>query len=212
MNAGIDVPDERVAQVSPGGSSQVGHPAAAQTTAGCPTCGRPALPGRRGRPVQRGCPIPGGADAASVTDDRCCPGGCRVTRGRGRGAFRTSCGTVSGSTLRPGGPGHQGDPGCWSRPSLTASWPSLLLLVTGFNSIVALPDVVLTATGRATLLSKRTADSNREGHDAHAAPAAPGRGTAHLRPETEITRRGTSSKISRGKPSDDRQELDSPRS
>ncbi len=48
----------------------MGHPAAAQTTAGCPTCGRPALPGRRGRPVQRGCPIPGGADAASATAAR----------------------------------------------------------------------------------------------------------------------------------------------
>ncbi len=53
----------------------------------------------------------------------------------------------------PGGHGgprwHQGGPGCWSRPPLTASWPSLLLSATGFNSNAALPDVVLTATGKA---------------------------------------------------------------
>ncbi len=65
---------------------------------------------------------------------------------------------------------------CCSCPPLTASWPSLLLSATGFNSNVALPDVVLTATGRVTLLSKRTVNSNREGHDAHAPPggALPG--------------------------------------
>ncbi len=139
-----------------------------------------------------------------ITETYTCYGGCRVTCDRVRGAFRTSCGTVSGSTLRPGGPGqHQGDPGCWSRPSLTASWPSLLLLVTGFNSIVALPDVVLTATGRATLLSNRTADSNREGHDAHAAPAAPGQARRTSAQKLRSRAEALFQKISRGKPSAD---------
>ncbi len=121
-----------------------------------------------------------------------------------------------GSTLRPRGPAarrpggraswhpggrasrpwqHRGGSGCWSRPHLTASWPSLLLSATGFNSNVALPHAVLTATGKALLLSERTADSNREGHDAHAAQAAPWRGTAHVRlypapdsPRSRVTR------------------------
>ncbi len=49
------------------------------------------------------------------------------------------------------------------------------------------------------MLSERAADSNREGRDAHAAPAAPFRSTAHVRPGTQINREGTSSQISRGK-------------
>ncbi len=133
-----------------------------------------------------------------ITEHDRCSEGCRVVRDRVGGAFRTSCGIVRrerAPARRPGNPGGPATPaarqprrpgnpgGCGgprkhqgSRPSLTASWPSLLLLVTGFNSNVALPDVVPTATGRATLLSGKTANSNGEGHDAHAAPAAPCRG------------------------------------
>ncbi len=112
-------------------------------------------------------------------------GGCRVIRDRVRGSVSgtlrdSQAGARSGPAARPAT--ESGRPGCWSRLPLTASWPSLLLSATGFNSNAALPDVVPTATGRATLLSERAADSNREGHDAHPAPAAPGRGTAHLRP------------------------------
>ncbi len=117
-------------------------------------------------------------------------GGRRVIRDRVGGSLsdilrNNQAGARSGpaaAARRLGGPApgprrHRGGPGCWSRPSLTASWPSLLLLITGFDSNAALPDVVLTATGRATLLSERTADSNREGHDAHPAP-----GGAHPAP------------------------------
>ncbi len=175
---------------------------------------RPSGPGRPG-PAERAGAGPVLASVIMsgtvITEDRPGQGGCRVTRDRVGGALRTPCGTVRREHApaprrpggrRPGGPRwHQGGPGCWSRPPLTASRPFLLLSATGFNSNAALPDVVLTATGRATMLSERAADSNREGHDAHAAPAAPFRSTAHVRPGTQINREGTSSTISRGKAS-----------
>ncbi len=75
-----------------------------------------------------------------------------------------------------------GRPRCRARPPLTASWPSLLLFVTGFNSNAALPDAVPTATGRATMLSGWTADSNREGRVAHAVQRDAGRGLAGAGP------------------------------
>ncbi len=91
-------------------------------------------------------------------------------------AFRTSCGSQAGARSGPAGRRGRagglrqprGGPVCWPRPpptaswpalllfitGLTASWPALLLLVTGFDSNGALPHAVPTATGRARCCQK----------------------------------------------------------